>query len=82
MSDYGYGDYIAYRMKMNVIGFVIAIFGAILYFGATAIYESSYSFLSRTLTSDIWALSLSVAITGWAVVGFLWGCYVVYKDGK
>jgi hypothetical protein len=28
------------------------------------------------------ALMLSVSTTVWIIIGFLWGCYILYKDGK
>ena len=82
MSDYGFGDYYAYRMKMKAISFVIVFFGAMLFFGGKAIYEAVYSFMV-SITSIEWVIyGASVSATVWAIVCFLWAAYLIYKDGK
>jgi predicted PurR-regulated permease PerM len=80
--DYGYSDYIAYRLKWRAIGFITVVFGLILYFASRAIYTNVHRILMQWWNNETLALMLSVSTTVWIIIGFFWGCYILYKDGK
>jgi hypothetical protein len=75
-------DYVIYNMKVRAIMFVVTIFGVILYFGSYSIGTNLYETFMRWFNHHIISLSLSVSITAWLIVGFCWGCYALYRDGK